>query len=185
MCYNIFHILKFSFQVLQLSVVSQNRILVRCVLTSHCLLLDLHLLQLFSELACQCLQLLAVMYMLLQLIANELTVLLCDLLLLQQLPLEFPQVVELHLLLLVALTLFVVGDLGLYELLLELLLQLLGLGFLFEGFVQLALLLSGLLSQGVDLVGDLDQLCAGLVQPNSEFVQYFLRHIFIILKLLL
>lgn len=72
--------------------------------------------------------------------------------------------------------LLVVGDLGHYEFLFELSLELLRLGSLFKHFLKLLLVLCGFLSQGVDLVGDLHELGAGFVESHSEFVKDFLGH---------
>ena len=74
--------------------------------------LDLDLFQLLGQLARERLELLPVVDVLLQLVADQFAVLFGNLLLLQQLPFQLPQVVQLLLLLLMLLCLLVVGHLG-------------------------------------------------------------------------
>ena len=87
---HVLHVRQFLLQVLELSVIARDGLLIGGVLAHQRLFLDLHLFELFSELARERLELLPVVDVLLQLVANQLAVLLRDLLLLQQLPFELP-----------------------------------------------------------------------------------------------
>ena len=100
------------------------------------------------------------MNVLLQLITYQFTVLLSYLLLLQQLPLQLAKVVELLLLLLMLFTFLIICNLGRYKLLFELILQPLCFSPLLDGFLKLPLVLNGVLSQGVHLIGYFNQLCS-------------------------
>jgi len=93
--YNVLLFLEFFLQVSQLIVVSVDGFLIGYVFALQLCLLHLRLLELFGKFPSQPLELLAVVYVLLQLIANELAVLLSDLFLLEQLPLQLAEVIQL------------------------------------------------------------------------------------------
>ena len=157
-CDYVFHIGQFLLQVFQLSIIATNSLLIGSVFAHERLLFDLNLLQLLCELASKGLQLSSIVHVLLQLVAYDLTVFLCNLFLLKQFPLQLPQVLEFLLLLLMFLSLFIISYFCCDEFLLKLFLKSFSLRPLFQGLLQLLLIFKRFGPEGVDLIRDLNQL---------------------------
>lgn len=94
MCNHILHVCQLLLKVFKFCVIAVDSLLVCLILAHQPLLLELDLLQLLCEPASQVLQLLPIVNMLLELVADEFAVLFRDLLLLEELPLEFPEVIQ-------------------------------------------------------------------------------------------
>ena len=173
---HVFHVLEFTLEVLQLAIVVLDYLLVAHVLVLQLLSFQLCLLKLLTQSLGQLLQLLSVLDVLLQLVRQLLALLLLQLFRPAQLLLLLPQLLQIALLSLVASSFVLVLLLDLFVLRSEQLLLLLSVDLVFVGLIQFGLQLGRFLPEGLDLVADVLQLGPALVEPNSKFVEYFLRH---------